>query len=359
MQVLLVEPYYERKYPPLGLMKLSTWYKQRGDEVLYHRGQSWIGMDNNFNPDEILITSLFTWDLDEVVSTVNSFKHRFPCAKIMIGGVGASAVPRYVEKRTGIRPHIGFLPEVDRCIPDYLMSDETRRLEESMIFTTRGCAHKCQYCIVKTIEPEYSTINNWERAIDESKPRIVVFDNNLLAADKNHVESVFDALERTNKWFDINSGFDVFLFKKEHAERIADLKIKPIRFAFDKMTQEKALLKSIKYCKDVGINPDSIRVYVLYNYEDTIEEARYRAEAVIKLGCKPFVMRYKPLDWLDKAEYIAPSWTDEDIKDFSQYFNMPVVWNQMTYDEFKDERNNFNIIRKELRIEKRVDKTLF
>lgn len=81
---------------------------------------------------------------------------------------------------------------------------------------------------------------------------------------------------------------------------------------------------------------------------------------MIKLGCKPFAMRYKPLDWLDKAEYIAPSWTDEDVKDFSQYFNMPVVWNQMTYDEFKDERDNFNTIRKDLRTpEKRFDKTLF
>lgn len=358
MKVLLVEPYYDRKYPPLGLMKLSAWYKQRGDEVRYHRGMSWMGMDD-FNPDEILVTSLFTWDLDEVVSTVNSFKHRFPNAKIMIGGVGASAIPRYVEKRTGIRPHIGFLPEVDKCIPDYSMSDETKKLEESMVFTTRGCAHKCQYCIVKTIEPVFSKVKHWEKAIDPQKPRIVVFDNNLLAADEKHVERVFNALERTEKWFDINSGFDVFLFKKKHADRIASLKIKPIRFAFDKMAQEKALVNAVQLCNETGIKTDTIRVYVLYNYEDTIEEARYRAEKVIELGCKPFVMRYKPLDWLDKAEYIAPSWTDEDIKDFSQYFNMPVVWNQMTYDAFKSERFDFSRLRKELKIVKRFDRTLF
>jgi hypothetical protein len=359
MKVLLAEPYYDRKYPPLGLMKLSTWHKKKGDEVRYHRGQSWIGIDNSFNPDLILISSLFTWDLDEVIVTVNSFKHRFPQAKIMVGGVGASAMPRYIEKRTGIKPHVGFLPEVDECVPDYSMSDETTQLDESMVFTTRGCAHKCQYCIVKTIEPVYSKVKHWEKAIDPQKSRIVVFDNNLLAADEKHVESVFNALERTGKWFDINSGFDVFLFKRKHAERIASLKIKPIRFAFDKMAQEKALIESVQLCNEAGIKTDTIRVYVLYNYEDTIKEARYRAEKVIELGCKPFVMRYKPLNWLQKEDYISPTWTDEDIRDFTQYYNMPVVWNQMTYDEFKDERNDFSRLRKELRVEKRLDRSLF
>lgn len=37
-KVLLVEPRYRNKYPPLGLMKLSTYHKKLGDEVTFYKG---------------------------------------------------------------------------------------------------------------------------------------------------------------------------------------------------------------------------------------------------------------------------------------------------------------------------------
>ena len=37
-EVLLIEPNYKNKYPPMGLMKISTFYKQRGDHVRFYKG---------------------------------------------------------------------------------------------------------------------------------------------------------------------------------------------------------------------------------------------------------------------------------------------------------------------------------
>ena len=37
-QILLVEPNYKNKYPPMGLMKLSTYYKNLGDHVTFFKG---------------------------------------------------------------------------------------------------------------------------------------------------------------------------------------------------------------------------------------------------------------------------------------------------------------------------------
>jgi len=37
-EVLLIEPNYKNKYPPIGLMKISTYYKERGDNVRFYKG---------------------------------------------------------------------------------------------------------------------------------------------------------------------------------------------------------------------------------------------------------------------------------------------------------------------------------
>ncbi len=52
-KVLLIEPNYENKYPPIGLMKLATYHKELGDEVRFFKGTL-----NEFVLEEIL-TKLF------------------------------------------------------------------------------------------------------------------------------------------------------------------------------------------------------------------------------------------------------------------------------------------------------------
>ena len=37
--VLLIEPNYKNKYPPNGLMKLATYHKMLGDNVVFYKGE--------------------------------------------------------------------------------------------------------------------------------------------------------------------------------------------------------------------------------------------------------------------------------------------------------------------------------
>ena len=37
-KILLVEPNYKNKYPPMGLMKIATYYRRLGDDVTFFKG---------------------------------------------------------------------------------------------------------------------------------------------------------------------------------------------------------------------------------------------------------------------------------------------------------------------------------
>ena len=37
--VLLIEPNYKNKYPPIGLMKLATYFRRCGDNVVFFKGE--------------------------------------------------------------------------------------------------------------------------------------------------------------------------------------------------------------------------------------------------------------------------------------------------------------------------------
>jgi len=68
-KVLLVEPNYKNKYPPMGLMKLATYHRMLGDDVIFYKGEF-----KEFIIQEIyeeLVTKLYKID-----DTVHWFKFK-------------------------------------------------------------------------------------------------------------------------------------------------------------------------------------------------------------------------------------------------------------------------------------------
>ena len=56
-KVLLVEPNYKNKYPPIGLMKLATYYRRLGDDVTFFKGDlKFLVLENTY---EALLKQLY------------------------------------------------------------------------------------------------------------------------------------------------------------------------------------------------------------------------------------------------------------------------------------------------------------
>jgi hypothetical protein len=289
MQFLLVEPIAKTPYPPLGLLKISTMLRRRyrGCQIFHRVGND--DLPGLCNPRSIYITSLFTWDCNKVIDSIEYYKQKFPKAKVHVGGIAASLVPDYIYAKTGVKPHIGILKSAENCVPDYSLSFD-RDLKSSISFTSRGCLRSCKFCNVRTLEPEFFVKNNWEKDIDLNLPAITFWDNNWLASP--NLEADCKKLERIDKRVDFNQGLDARLFDENKAQMLSNIGLNPVRFAFDNITYESSVLKAIRLAKKYFTT--EIRVYVLYNFKDTPEDFYHRIDLLNREGVLAFPMEYRP-----------------------------------------------------------------
>jgi hypothetical protein len=202
-RILLVEPGYHNKYPPLGLMKLATYHRMLGDELRFVKGCNSEAASAFW--DRIYITSMFSFDWDLTVQTICFYKDKLFGAhnKIFVGGIAASILPKEFCKATGIYPIVGCLNQpgvldadnslnIDSLPPDYSILSQVDHeyscTDSYMGYATRGCVRSCPFCAVPKLEPvfeRYLDIKPWVTAIKEEqgeRPHLLLMDNNVLAS---------------------------------------------------------------------------------------------------------------------------------------------------------------------------------
>lgn len=144
MKVLLVEPDYYTRYPPLGLLKLAQFERQRGSEVQLVRGEV-----NTSKPDRIFVTSLFSYSWRAVHKAVRFYKDQFPEVHLSLGGIYASLLPDHAARSGADEIHVGLYPEAEDMMPAW---DLVPEWDGSILFASRGCIRKCGFCSVPKLE---------------------------------------------------------------------------------------------------------------------------------------------------------------------------------------------------------------
>jgi MoaA/NifB/PqqE/SkfB family radical SAM enzyme len=235
--------------------------------------------------DTLYLSVVFSWDLDKALRVQEQSK-----LKVIVGGPAA--------KLAGIQP-------------DEPLSFSPLQFHNPLAtFTTRGCPNACEFCAVPKIEGNLRELPSWE-----IKP--VICDNNLLAASQKHFDRVIDSL-KSLPYVDFNQGVDAYLFTDHHARRMAELRAVKVRFAFDSVADETAVMDAIARARSHGLK--DIGVYVLFGFRDTPEDARYRLETIRRLDIWPNPMRFQPLNSQTKNSFVEEGWTKKQLEDTERYY---------------------------------------
>lgn len=209
MKILLVEPAYKNKYPPMSLMKISTYHKRKGDSVYFSKGLN----KSEIIWDRIYITTLFTFHYDYVLRTIKHYKKYVKSLdNIFVGGILASLLTEDLKRDTNLKNVIvgrlfdssllGFNDNIniDALPLDYDILQECEYEYPSgdnfFTYTTRGCVNKCPFCAVPILEGELSITNNITEQINTArntygdKRNLLLLDNNILALDPPSLQSI-------------------------------------------------------------------------------------------------------------------------------------------------------------------------
>ena len=375
-KILLVEPGYPNKYPPLGLMKLAAYHGSfgRGDHVTFVKGEDKEVLNRDQAWDRVYVTTLFTFEWKRTASAID-FAIRAAHdqrERVFVGGIAVSLmhdafinVPRWA----GVRFIKGLLDgppaaslalsaddyefgaddltgtPIEELVPDYGILDHigySYPVHDAYFgYASRGCVRKCSFCGVPKLEGaqrEMPPLTKLVEGVTErhgEKKDLVLMDNNVTASAryKEVIAEIRDLgftpgakLTRVGnrpvkRRVDFNQGVDARILAKSDMflREMSTICISPLRIAFDHIGVRKVYERSIRMAADNQIT--ALSNYMLYNFMDTPTDLYQRMRLNIdlneELGIRiwSFPMRYQPVTLKDRS-HVGKKWNRYYLRSF-------------------------------------------
>lgn len=269
----------EPKYRNLALEKIRKYYSDGG-----HCVQDCSPIEA-LNFDLIYCSSLFEW---------TSKKYILP--NMVTGGTGFSLDTVLPPEIDAIEPHI------------------------NLGYTTRGCPHKCPFCVVNRKEGDFRITGDVEILWDGKAKNVVALDNNVLTSPEHFEHNAYQA--RTRKiTLDYNQGLDFRFLTPEIADILNSYSHPELHFAFDHPSYISGVDKAITLLQSKGIK--RCTWYVLVGFDTTFQEDLDRLNYLKSRNQNAYVQRYRGKKKLGK-EYIS----------LARWVNQHHIFHGMTWEQF-------------------------
>lgn len=292
----------KKTYPNLSLMKISAWHKAQGDEVefcmpLYHYDIVYQSKVFSFTPD-----------IDYI-----------PNADVIIKGGSGYCISLVDGKEVFDKSKdIGLPYEIEHIYPDYSLYGIT---DTAYGFLTRGCPRHCHFCVVGDKEGlkshKVADVSEWWNG----QKNIELLDPNILACPDRL--DLLEQLVSTRAKVNISQGLDIRLMNDDIISILDRMRIKRVHFAWDNPKDDlKERFKDFAQKYHRKAQGHKV-VYVLVNFNSTMEENLYRIHTLIDFGYDPYVMIYDkahaPLEILDLARWCNNKFILRKCKRFGDY----------------------------------------
>jgi len=323
------------RHPNLALEKISGYCKEKGHDVRLICDYSELNLETPLFLEEQPFDVICLSRVFKFTKIEQPIKELIAAHLIYYGGTG------FLDE---FGDDVNMLPdlpyEVEHHKPDYHLYDEyienqtkgdpkkKKRdwddyINYSIGFTTRGCIRHCGFCVNRLLSG-VAPCSPVDEFIDESRPNIYLWDDNIMAAPPKVFEKVMNDLKAHDKPFQFRQGMDIRLMTEQKAQLLNEVRYHgDFIYAFDhygKINKEK------KIAKDKGITYDklpkkmkderrevlqtikglkvwrkyctkSTKLYVLVAYdsqdEHDIEGTFWRIKLLMRYGCLPYIMRFE------------------------------------------------------------------
>lgn len=299
-------------FPNLPLMKLSAWHKQQGDSVEWY-----VPVRHGFPlppMDKVYMSKVFSFTQDY---------WDFVNAREVIRGGSGYCISFEDGKEVYHRENdIDLSGEIEHIYPDYSLYPEFTK-DTAYGFMSRGCQRGCGFCHVAVKEGRRSVKVADLSEFWRGQKNIVLLDPNPIACQE--WRDILQQLAGSGAWVDFSQGVDIRMMTDEKAEMIKRIKTKNIHFAWDRYGDKEKIVPKLKMFKELtGWDKRKLTVYVLINFDTTIEQDLERIYTLRDLGYNPYVMVY------DK-EHTNPA---DTVRKIQRWVNMRAVFDRV--EKFQD-----------------------
>jgi hypothetical protein len=333
MKVLLVEPNFpipsksknHSNFLPIGLLKMASYHRTQNDKIDLKRGNT----PASFYPNEVKITSLFTYWSKYVKDSVEYYKNLYPKTKIEVGGIYATLMPGHCKDYTGcdvVSPGLYKNGDAEKYEPAY----DLVNVDYQIIHASRGCFRKCNFCGVWKIEPEISYKATIRDEIHSNK--LIFYDNNLLANPyiKNILNEISEyRINRRSIICESQSGLDGRILNSEIAYLLKKAHFQNPRIAWDKgISYKDEIRNQIELLINAGYKSSEIYIFMLYNWRIPYSEMHEKLDYCRRWKVRVIDCRNRPLTitednynpWVSSQNedeyYIHANWTDWQVRRF-------------------------------------------